>query len=39
MGNLEATFRDQRRLKETKELLVLVMQTRKKVLGQEHLIP
>jgi hypothetical protein len=36
MGNLASTYRNQGRWKEAEELEMQVMETRKKVLGQEH---
>jgi hypothetical protein len=36
MGNLASTFWNQGRWKEAEELEVQVMETRKRVLGQEH---
>lgn len=36
MGNLAATYRGQGRLDETEELELQVLETRKKVLGEEH---
>jgi len=36
MSNLASTFRNQGRWKEAEELEVQVMETRKRVLGQEH---
>jgi hypothetical protein len=36
MGNLAGTYRNQGRWKEAEELQVQVMQTRKRVLGNEH---
>jgi hypothetical protein len=36
MGNLASTYRNQGRWKEAEELEVQVMETRKRVLGQEH---
>jgi len=36
MANLASTYWNQGRLKEAEELEVLVMETRKRVLGEEH---
>ncbi|KAG9235723.1 Tetratricopeptide repeat-domain-containing protein [Amylocarpus encephaloides] len=36
MANLASTYRNQGRWKEAEDLFVLVMETRKRVLGQEH---